>query len=71
VLHVSARETLETGTAKHTCFHIQWLYKYYYPTVNRSMNVFTDINESEKYQILRKLVQRLSGCYLRTDGQTD
>jgi len=33
--------------------------------------VFTDINESEKYQVLRNLLQGLFSCYLRIEGQTD
>ena len=32
--------------------------------------MFTDNNESEIYQVLRKLFQRLFCCYLRTAGQT-
>jgi hypothetical protein len=39
--------------------------------VNKSCNVFTDISESEKYQVLSKLLQRISSCYLRVYGQTD
>ena len=33
--------------------------------------MFTDINESEKYQVLRNLLQGLFSCYLRIEGQTD
>ena len=31
--------------------------------------MFTDINESKNYQVLRKLLQRLFSCYLSIDGQ--
>jgi len=47
-----------------------YYYYYYYPTVPTRCNLFTDISESDKYQVLRKLMQRFFSCYLSTDGQT-
>ena len=70
MLHVSARQTLQTRTATHAYFNMQWLC-YYYGTLTKIWNVFIDISGSEKCQMLRKLLQRLFSCYLRIHGQTD
>jgi len=43
---------------------------YYFSNLNRSCNVFTGIKESEKYQILRKLLQCLFSCYVIAEGRT-
>jgi len=43
---------------------------YYHSIVRTRCNLFTDISESDKYQVLPKLLQRFFSCYLSTDGQT-
>ena len=62
MLHVSARRTLETRTASHASFHLQWLF-YYCPNATKSWNMFTDISGSEIYhniKITGAVIQPLS-----------
>jgi hypothetical protein len=44
---------------------------HHYPILTTSCDVFTDINVSEIYQILRNILQLIFSLYLNTEGQTD